>query len=359
LERSNLPTFLQFHQEKPRMAIIQHLIVDEFGSFIAKKSERLAVTCQGEKRVEAPLMHLETVLVTGRGISLSSDVVAACAEQGIPIHFLDRHGHPTGTLYSAALTATVQTRRAQLEARSDGRGLTFAKAIASGKIRNQANLLKYMAKYRKEKQPELFEEVRLLADEVLDHLAEVERWTGSTVDDCRGQLLSSEGRASQKYWQAIGKLLLTETGWPGRKTQGATDPFNCSLNYGYGILYGQIERALLLAGLDPYAGFLHVDRPGKASLVYDLVEEFRQTVVDRTVMAIFNRGSAIEVDERGQLVESARRLLAEKILARLEADENYEQKRYSLRQIIQMQARHLAAFFRGERTCYIAYSSSW
>ncbi|MEZ4639046.1 MAG: hypothetical protein R2856_29470 [Caldilineaceae bacterium] len=30
------------------MPITQHLIVDEFGSFIAKKSERLSVTCQGE-----------------------------------------------------------------------------------------------------------------------------------------------------------------------------------------------------------------------------------------------------------------------------------------------------------------------
>ena len=43
------------------MAVIQHLIVDEFGSFVAKKSGRLRVTCQGEKRGDAPLMHLETL----------------------------------------------------------------------------------------------------------------------------------------------------------------------------------------------------------------------------------------------------------------------------------------------------------
>lgn len=341
------------------MAIVQHLIVDEFGSFIAKKSQRLRVSCQGELRAEAPLMHLETVLVTGRGVSLSSDVVAACAEQGIPIHFLDNRGHPVGSFYSAGLAATVQTRRAQLAALNDSRGVDVAKAFADGKIRNQVNLLKYMSKYRKEKQPEVYREVRLLADEVLDHVAELERWKGACIDEIRGQILSTEGRAAQKYWEAVGALLLVEPGWPGRRTQGATDSFNAALNYGYGILYSQIERALILAGLDPYAGFLHVDRPGKASLVYDLVEEFRQTVVDRTVIAVFNRGMSIEMDERGRLTDVARRSVAEKVLARFEAAEPYENKRHPLRAIIQMQARHLAAFLRGDRASYAPFVASW
>ncbi|MBI1298736.1 CRISPR-associated endonuclease Cas1 [bacterium] len=352
------------------MPIVQHLIVDEFGSFIAKKSERLQVTCQGEKRIEAPIMHLETVLVTGRGVSLSSDAVAACAEAGIPIHFLDQRGHPVGSFYSAGLAATVQTRRAQLQARDNERGLNYALAVAEGKLRNQVNLLKYMSKYRKEKQPETYEAVRLLADEVLDHVAELDRLTvqlrspldraaGRTVDDIRGTLLSIEGRGSQKYWAAIGKLLLAEVGWPGRRTQGATDPFNSALNYGYGILYSQVERALVLAGLDPYAGFVHTDRPGKVALVYDAVEEFRQTVVDRTVMAVFNRGTSVEQDERGRLTESSRRDLAAKVLARLEATESYEEKRHPLRAIVQMQARRLAAYLRGEREHYLPFIAGW
>lgn len=345
------------------MSKIQHLIVDEFGSFVAKHQGRLRVTCQGEQRLDAPIMHLETVLVTGKGVSLSSDVVAACAEEGIPIHFLDSRGQPVGSFYSAGLAATIATRHAQLAARDDSRSLAVALAMAEGKLRNQVNLLKYMSKNRKEKEPAVFEAVRLLADAVQDHLAELDRLRleplYTTVDSCRGQLLSIEGRAAHQYWQAIGKLLLAEAGWPGRVTQGATDSFNSTLNYGYGILYSQVERALVLAGLDPYAGFLHTDRPGKPSLVFDLVEEFRQTVVDRTVMAIFNRGTAIEMDERGKLTEPARRSLAEKILARLEAAEPYEEKRHPLRQIIQMQARHLATFLRGERSAYTAFVSTW
>lgn len=341
------------------MAIVPYLIVDEFGSFIGKKSERLCVTCQGEKRLEAPIMHLESVLVTGRGISLSSDAVAACAEAGIPIHFLDSTGHPVSSLYSSALTATIETRRAQIAAREDSRGVVVAKAIAEGKIRNQVNLLKYLSKNRREKQPDVFEAVRLLSDEVLDHRAELERITGDNIDAVRGQILSVEGRAAKKYWEGVRHLLLTEINWPGRRTQGAADPFNSALNYGYGVLYGHVERSLVLAGLDPYAGFLHVDRPGKASLVFDMVEEFRQTAVDRTVLAIVNRGTEVALDERGRLVDQTRRYLAEKVIERLEALEPYEGKRHSVRNIIQMQARRLVTYLRGERAQYEAFVATW
>ncbi|MCB0096744.1 MAG: CRISPR-associated endonuclease Cas1, partial [Caldilineaceae bacterium] len=80
---------------------------------------------------------------------------------------------------------------------------------------------------------------------------------------------------------------------------------------------------------------------------------------DRTMMAVFNRGSAVTLDERGRLVEEARRGLAEKVLARLEAAEAYAGKRYALRQILQMQARHLAGYLRGERERYEAFVSTW
>jgi CRISPR-associated protein Cas1 len=123
-------------------------------------------------------------------------------------------------------------------------------------------------------------------------------------------------------------------------------------------LYGQVERALVLAGLDPYAGFIHVDRPGKPSLTLDLIEEFRQAVVDRTVIGLVNKGAAIEQTD-GRLEHATRRMLAEKVLARLESAELYEGKRLPLRAILQSQARHLAAFFRGDRASYEPFVSSW
>ncbi|MDO8691572.1 MAG: CRISPR-associated endonuclease Cas1 [Dehalococcoidia bacterium] len=127
-------------------------------------------------------------------------------------------------------------------------------------------------------------------------------------------------------------LLLPDFGWEGRVTRGATDLVNSCLNYGYGILYSHVQRAVLLAGLDPYAGFVHVDRAGKPSLVLDLTEEFRQMVVDRTIFGLLNRGVKVEAEE-GRLVESSRRLLAEQVYARLDGEEPYEGKKHKLRTI--------------------------
>jgi CRISPR/Cas system-associated endonuclease Cas1 len=44
------------------------------------------------------------------------------------------------------------------------------------------------------------------------------------------------------------------------------------------------------AGLDFYAGYLYADRPGKPSLVLDMMEEFRQQLVDRTLVGLITRG---------------------------------------------------------------------
>ncbi len=347
------------------MPIIPHLIADQFGSHVGKYSERLKVTKQKEVLAQAPLLHLESVTIASSGVSISAEAIRACAEAGIPIHFLSGSGTPYAALYSAGLTGTVLTRRAQLEAFRDMRGVRLALAFAGGKIENQSRLVKYTAKYRKESAPETYRELHWLAGEIIDHMEELMTLDflapreSYLIDDIRGQLLSIEGRAAQKYWRAF-KLLLPEgLGWPGREGRGATDPFNSALNYGYGILYHQVQQALVLAGLDPYAGFIHVDRPGKPSLTLDLIEEFRAPVVDRTVLGLATRGVALAQDERGYLTEPTRRQLAEHILERLAATERYEAQRHPLRAIIQSQARRVAAFVRGERDAYEPFLASW
>jgi CRISPR-associated protein Cas1 len=341
------------------MPIVQNLIVDEYGAFVGRHSGRLRVTKDKEKLAEAPLLHLEQVLVTGRGIGLSADAIHACCTAGIPIYFVDSRGRPYAALYAAGLTGTVLTRREQLLAYTDRRGLELAVAFARGKITNQAGFLRYAAKYRQETDPDLYQELRWCADEVQDHLEELRHLKGNTIDEARGQLLSVEGRAAQRYWNALKQVIPAQYDWPGRKGRGARDPVNAALNYGYGILYGQVERALVLAGLDPYGGFIHTDRPGKPSLVFDLIEEFRQVIVDRTIVGMANKGMKLALDEKGLLVEKGRRAIAEKVLARLEAAERYERKRQPLRIIVQSQARHVATFVRGDRTAYEPFTAKW
>lgn len=339
------------------MPVIQHLIADTFGSHIGKYSQRLKITQKGETLAQAPLLHLETVSVLSRGVSISADALEACAERGIPVFFLDSQGTPYASVYAAGLAGTVITRREQLRAYDDRRGFMLGLAFATGKIINQSITLKYFSKTRKD--TSLGDELRLYAGDVMDHLSWLDKLKAERVDEARGTILAAEGNAARVYWQAWGTLIPEQYIWPGREGRGAKDVVNSLLNYGYGILYGQVERALVLAGLDPFAGFIHVDRPGKPSLVLDLIEEFRQVAVDRVVLGLVARSYTVDLDEHGRMSEETRTHFAHHILQHLETGVRYDSKRYPLRHIIQMQARHLAAFLRGETETYTPYRAEW
>ncbi len=344
--------------------IIPHLLLTEPGLHISKHSGRLRVTRikTGERLVEAPLIHLQTVLIASRGVSLTAAAIAECAERGIPIHFVDSTGRPYGTLYSAGMTATILTRREQLRAYDDARGHALALAFTRGKLQNQETLLRYAARYRQEKAPQAYNTAIQAAADLRGFLDKISPLGDDfpTLETLRPHLMALEAQAAKTYWKAFGALLSESTPpWPGRRHRGAKDPLNSALNYGYGILYGTIERACLLAGLDPYAGYLHTDRPGKPSLVLDLIEEFRQPIVDRTVLAYFNRGRNLELDHAGKITPQSRKTLAQAVLDRLETRQKIGGQHLSLQSIIQRQARHLAAFLRGEKDTYTPYRFQW
>src|SRR5258706_3856796 len=151
------------------------LIVEGKGTFLGKHLGRLRVSREQKTVTEAPLIHLNQVIIIDSGVSISSDAIHACCEEGIPIHFLNRRGTAIAGLYSAGLTGTVLTRRAQLLAYENTRGVQLARAFVTGKLENQANLLRYIAKYRKETDAALHEEMMLVALEMRDYLHELEQ----------------------------------------------------------------------------------------------------------------------------------------------------------------------------------------
>lgn len=262
----------------------RQLILDKYGLFLSKHSERLRVKAEGQIVEEVPLIHLESVLITSRGVGISSDVIEICSERGIDIVFIAGNGEVYGRLGSPTLVGTVKTRREQMLSLGDKRGLLLGKAFAAGKIGNQRNVLKYFARYRKTVDRDLYAIMDRACGKLEEHEKELVAVDAEDIDSVRENILSIEGRSSALYWDAIKEMLGEEVAWKGREGRGARDPINSALNYGYGILYGQVEKSVVLAGLDPYAGFIHTDRAGKPSLVLDLIEEFRQQVVDRAVL---------------------------------------------------------------------------
>ncbi len=341
------------------MMIVEYLIADTFGTHIGKYSKRLKVTQKGATLAEAPLLHLRAVYIIESGISISADAVSACCERGIPIHYMDALGRNYGTLYSSGLIGTVRTRRAQLAAYHDERGYAFIQAIAIAKIHNQAATLKYLAKTRKDSQPDVYHELHLCAGDLLDCIAQLDSIEPQSVDTVRNTLMAIEGNAARIYWSAVRAVIPDDYGWQSREGRGATDAINSLLNYGYGILYSRIEQVITLAGLDPYAGFWHADRSGKPSLVLDLIEEFRQVAVDRVVWGLVNRHFNVQQHNDGKLCEETRRAYADKILDHLNATLRYDGKRVPLRIIMQTQARNLAAFLRKDSDIYTGFKATY
>ncbi len=337
----------------------RQLILDRYGLFLSKHSERLRVKTEGQIVEEVPLIHLDSILVTSRGVAISSDVVEVCSERGIDLFFIAGNGEVYGRLGSPTLVGTVKTRREQMIALGDKRGLLLGKAFALGKILNQKNVLKYFGRYRKAVDQDLYGLIEKACRKLEEHEQELASVDAPDIDKVREIILSIEGRSAALYWDVVKELLGDEIKWPGREGRGAKDPVNSALNYGYGILYGQIEKVIILSGLDPYGGFIHTDRAGKPSLVLDLIEEFRQQIVDRSILALIGKGTEISVNEEAMLDEKSRKTIAQKIFERLDAEERYEGMKQKLKTITLKQAQAIASFLRGDRGIYKPFVGSW
>lgn len=297
-------------------------------------------------QIEVPLFRVGEIVITSSGVTLSSDLIEACCERGIRVSFLSSTGRPFAMLSSPMLTATVATRREQMAAYGDRRGCEVARTIVRGKLGNQAAVLKYFGKYQKTKDPDAYETLMKAVQGIDSLRRDAAQVDGACIDEIRGALLAIEGAAGRHYWSGVRTLVNARVAFDTREHRGATDPVNSALNYGYGILYTQIWGAVTNAGLEPFAGFLHVDRPGKPSLVLDLIEEFRQPIVDRAVMAMVTKGSSIDM-AGGMLTDASRRTVAAAVIERMEGEVAFRGRKQRIKSVVQIQARNLASCLRG------------
>ncbi len=180
---------------------------------------------------------------------------------------------------------------------------------------------------------------------------------GGNPEKTRGQIFAIEGRAAAAYWSLFRTVLDPEVGFQGRRRKGANDLFNSLLNYGYGILYNRIWGAILLAGLNPSIGFLHVSSRTRPALVFDFIEEFRAQAVDRAALTLANRNEPLHLS--GRLLSSRTRdRMARAVLDRLHSPTRYRTRSVPLGKIIRLQAFSLARALTGNKR-YRPFVAKW
>ncbi len=261
--------------------LLNTLYVSTQGAYLRKEGETVVVEVEKEVRMRLPLLNLGGIVCFGN-VLCSPFLLGACAESGVSVSFLTEYGRflasVTGEPSGNVLLRREQYRRADDLAAS----LDVGRSIIAGKIANTRHLLRRAARENACDETA----VSAAADRLGYCLRAVAE--AKNLDHLRG----IEGEAAQHYFGVFEALVIQQKqafAFAGRNRHPPEDNINALLSFLYTLLMRDVASALTTHGLDPAVGFFHRDRPGRASLALDLMEEFRAAFADRLALALINR----------------------------------------------------------------------
>ncbi len=266
------------------------------GSRIGRSGGNLIVRERGAETVEVGLREVSDIVVHGF-VQVSTQALRACANEGIPVHYLTTSGGHVGTWAPPGLG--VQRRIRQFAALSDGdRTLSLAQALLRCKVLHQLQHLLRSSR----RDPDLRASVAPAVGRIRSAIRGVIH--GGGIEEMMGH----EGAAARAYFGALPSLVGGAAGEEmrprGRTRRPPRDRFNALLSFAYGLLARDLHSAVLRVGLDPSFGFLHRPTSSAQPLVLDLTEIFRVPVVDMAVLGAVNRRT---FDPEGRRSGSRRR----------------------------------------------------
>ncbi len=315
------------------------------GCFVTVNADDLVVRRRKNEIFRVAISELKMVYLEGKGIGFSADLTMRLCNAGTQVIFTPLIGIPAAVAQPVQSTRS-NVRQLQVLRREDPDIIKIGLNMLSAKVANQASVLKYFARYRKRtgdatygKLAESANEIRTIA-ETLDGL-------DSSALAARTSAMGYEGRAAAKYWSSFAMLISEKLTFPGRHTRHATDPVNSAINYIYGMLYGEVWRAVIRAGLDPYFGIIHGTERDQGSLVFDMIEEYRAPFGDRLVIGMLGRGFALELDKEGRLHAATRHKLVEAFHKQWQRHIRWLGKMHTLPEILERQVTSLKNAYLG------------
>jgi len=315
------------------------LILNTPGAYLSKNGECFQVKVGEEKNLVSS-KKVKSILIT-TGAAFSTDAIELAIQNNIDIVFLDKFGQPFGRVWHSKLGSTTRIRRRQLEIAETEEGLKLVSGWIGQKIQNQIDFLEELSRHRESK-----------AEKVQEYISSLKEAQGKisvldgTIQEKRGSLMGIEGGAGRAYFAALSFLIPEQWHFDGRSRRPAKDGFNAVLNYTYGILYSMVEKACLIAGLDPFIGFLHTDNYNKKSLVFDLIEPFR-IFGEKTAFYLFSKRQIKQsffdkIPNGVTLNKEGKQVLITAFNERLDVKVRYRGRNISQRDIIQFECHRIA-----------------
>lgn len=245
------------------------LVLNTFGTSLSRDNEGFVVIySDGKQRI--PAVGIKSIQIS-KGAQITSDAVLLAIENEIEVLFTDKGGNPIGRVWSPKYGSISTIRKGQLNFTFTKDALSWIKEILQEKIANQQALLLMMQTTDEEKNKRRDKSISRLDD----YITKLKSLDGDIVSDVSSQLRGWEGLSSKIYFETLNVFIPEEYRFEARSQHPARDVVNALLNYGYGLLYGKIEGALIKAGIDPYIGIMHRDDYNRPVLVYDVIEKYR------------------------------------------------------------------------------------
>lgn len=263
--------------------LLNTLFVTTPDTYLALDGENIVILKDDAKLGRVPLHNLESVVTTGY-LGASPALMRKCAEKNICITFLTRTGK-FGSRISGGTSGNVTLRKKQYRiSDNEAESVAIARHFIIGKLYNQRWMLERVTRDNPLRVD--VDQFKQISSELKKYIEEVRQ-----VEDLE-TLRGFEGQAANRYFLLFDQMILQqkkEFGFYGRNRRPPLDNVNAMLSLAYTLLAQECTAALETVGLDPYVGFMHQDRPGRASLALDLMEELRGIYVDRFVLTLINK----------------------------------------------------------------------
>lgn len=244
------------------------LVLNTYGVSLNRDNEGFVITTS-EGRQRIPAVGISSIQIS-RGASISSDAVMLAVEKEIELLFMDKSGKPIGRVWSPKYGSISDIRKGQVNFVYSHDAVEWIKEIIRKKIENQQAMI-LMFSESAASDPAIVKSI----DRLEDYRTKIASLQGDIVQDIAHSLRGWEGVSSRIYFSTVNTFLPEQYRFEERTQHPAMDVANAFLNYGYGLMYGKVEGALIKAGIDPYVGVLHRDDYNRPVLAYDVIEIYR------------------------------------------------------------------------------------